>query len=75
MDWIFEHGNIVLILLLAFASWVKARMDKKAEEEDETADPTVWEDEKDEWTPPSAPPPLTPATPPSAASSGSATSP
>ena len=58
MDWIFEHGNIVLILLLAFASWVKARMDKKAEEEDETADPTVWEDEKDEWTPPSVPPPL-----------------
>ena len=32
MDWIFEHGNIVLIVLLAFASWVKARMDKKAEE-------------------------------------------
>jgi uncharacterized membrane protein len=32
MDWIFDHFQIVLIVALAFASWVKSRQDAKQAE-------------------------------------------
>ena len=61
MNWILDNFQIVLLVALAFASWLKTRHDnKKAEEEqDHLPDPTVWEDEEeDDWNPPAMPPPL-----------------
>lgn len=56
MDWILDNLQIVILLALAFASWLKMRLDKKNEEgENPPVDPTVWEDEEEDWP---APPPL-----------------
>lgn len=70
MDWLFEHIQIVILLVLAFASWLKTRLDKKLEDQDEAPprDPTVWDDEEDDWdVPSSGPPPLDPRHPREAA--------
>lgn len=64
MDWIQDNFQIVIIVLLALGSWLKARMDAKAaaqeeavaEEEDYRPE---YEVEEAEWQPPAAiPPPL-----------------
>jgi hypothetical protein len=75
MDWLFDHFQFVIIIGLAFASWLKSRADaKRAErEEREARDEMAGDDDdyepEEEWqlppAMPSGPPPLTPkATPP-----------
>jgi hypothetical protein len=66
MNWIQDNFQIVVILLLALGSWLKARMDAKAAEQEAAAEqrdnPPEYEFEEmeeTEWQPPSAvPPPL-----------------
>jgi hypothetical protein len=78
MDWIQDNFQIVIIVLLALGSWLKARMDAKAAAEEEAANPpedfqpedyfdpeNYFEPEEAEWQPPGAvPPPLERSVPP-----------
>lgn len=63
MDWIQDNFQIVIIVVLALGSWLKARMEAKtaAQEEDvEDRDSgSEYEAQEGEWQPPAAvPPPL-----------------
>lgn len=66
MDWIRDHLQIVVIVLLALGSWIKSRMDAKAAEQQETYEPEpepppMMERRRE----PSVPPPLViPSAPP-----------
>ncbi|MEX1049881.1 MAG: hypothetical protein WED15_10160 [Akkermansiaceae bacterium] len=78
MDWIQDNFQIVIIVLLALGSWLKARMDAKAAAAEEAAAPPedfqpedyfdpeeYFETEDAEWQPPgSVPPPLERRVPP-----------
>lgn len=73
MDWIQDNFQIVIIVLLALGSWLKARMDAKAAAAEEAAAPPeeyvdpeeYFEMEDAEWQPPgSVPPPLERQVPP-----------
>jgi hypothetical protein len=79
MDWIFDNFQILAIVGIALASWLKARSDAKAakREEQETARRELEEPEDvfgpeqewrepQQWLPPPMPPPwvVTPRTPP-----------
>jgi type IV secretory pathway VirB10-like protein len=69
MNWIFDNFQIVFLVLLAFASWIKTRVDaKNAEREAEAEELEPYEPEE-EWQQqpqdPAGPPPLVrPPTPP-----------
>ena len=76
MDWIFDHIQIVALIGIAIASWLKSRMDAKAAEREEQRPRQEMPDEEDlfgpdeEWripqeqTMPSVPPPLVRTSPP-----------
>ena len=78
MDWIFDNFQILAIVGLALASWLKSRADAKAAEREEREARRELEEPEDvfgpeqewrepqQWTPPPVPPPLvvTPRTPP-----------
>lgn len=63
MDWIQDNFQIVIIVLLALGSWLKARMDAKAAAQEEAAAAENYrpedevEIEEAEWQPPAAVPP------------------
>jgi hypothetical protein len=60
MDWIFDNFQIVFLVLLALASWLKSRNDAKNAEREETQQETEtfdrgdydWEQEPEPATPP-----------------------
>ena len=64
MDWIFDHFQIVLIVALAFASWVKSRQEAKQAEREarEAGEQPDMEDifgPEETWQPmPNQPPPV-----------------
>ena len=70
MDWIFDNFQILAIVGLALASWLKSRADAKAaereerearrelEEPEEVFGPGEPWNEPQQWTPPPMPPPL-----------------
>lgn len=64
MDWIFDHFQIVLIVALAFASWIKSRQEAKqaereAREPRELPDMQDVFEPKETWQPlPNQPPPI-----------------
>ena len=72
MDWISEHFQVVVVIALVFASWLKHRMDAKAAEREENQPPREMEDEEYDLGPaenwpqpmPSVPPPLVRQIPP-----------
>ena len=73
MDWIFDNFQILALVGLALASWLKSRADAKAaEREEEEArreleNPEEYFGPDEAWTrpsPPPAPPPLVRAVPP-----------
>lgn len=76
MNWLLEHFQIVIVIALAFASWLKHRADvKNAEAEERRAREEMADGEEifgpeDEWrvpqeqTIPSVPPPLARSVPP-----------
>ena len=70
MDWIFDHFQIVLIVALAFASWVKSRRDAKqaereAREAGELPDMGDIFGPEESWQPQAAPMPNPPPPVPS----------
>jgi hypothetical protein len=70
MDWIFDNFQILALVGLALASWLKARSDAKAarreeeearremEEQGDVFGPEQEWSEPQQWTPPPMPPPL-----------------
>ena len=71
MNWLLEHFGFVVILAIAFASWVKRRMDQAVAERDEgRAREEMATDDGGEWRvppagpAPSVPPPLRRPVPP-----------
>jgi len=76
MDWIFDHFQIVVVIALAVASWLKHRMDAKMAEQEEPQPRQEMPDQEDvfgpdeEWripqeqTMPAVPPPLVQVSPP-----------
>jgi hypothetical protein len=71
MDWIFDNFQIVALIGIAFASWLKHRFDTKmAEREDQRTNEPEDFDPADQWEPeqnqplPSVPPPLVRQMPP-----------
>jgi hypothetical protein len=71
MDWIFDNFQILAIVGIALASWLKARSDAKAAEreerrareemslpDEEVFGPGEPWNEPQQWTPPPTPPPL-----------------
>jgi hypothetical protein len=78
MDWIFDNFQILAIVGIALASWLKARSDAKAAKREEQETRRELEEPEDvfgpeqewrepqQWSPPPMPPPLvvTPRTPP-----------
>jgi type IV secretory pathway VirB10-like protein len=75
MDWIFDNFQILALVGIAFASWLKTRADARAAkreeeearrelEEGETFGPEQEWNEPQEWTPPPAPPPQVVKPPP-----------
>ncbi len=71
MDWFFDNFQILAIVALAFASWLKHRSDAKAAEREEQEarkemselpdwfeDDEAWQPPRTEEPPPFAPPPL-----------------
>jgi hypothetical protein len=75
MDWISDNFQIVVLVVFAFASWLKHRMDAKAAEKEEMENQReygdVEEDPRDYWEPefetpqqPAVPPPLYRQAPP-----------
>lgn len=73
MDWIIEHIQVVVVIALVFASWLKHRIDAKAAEREQNLPPREMEDEEYDFGPaqnwpqptPSVPPPLIRQSPPS----------
>lgn len=68
MDWLFENFQIVALVLIAFAGWIKSRMEAKNEEQELPQEP---EDEREVFGPdeqweqsPSVPPPMEWSQPP-----------
>ncbi len=42
MDWIIDHFQVVVVIALVFASWLKHRIDAKAAEREENQLPREW---------------------------------
>jgi hypothetical protein len=73
MNWIFDNFQILALIALAFASWLKHRMDTKAAEREERdareqmSGPPDYEEPEEDWQIPEreyrplVPPPLRPA--------------
>lgn len=68
MDWLFENFQLVALVLIAFAGWLKSRMDAKNEQQEP---PELPEDEREVFSPDEqwerasgVPPPLTWSEPP-----------
>jgi hypothetical protein len=72
MNWIFDHFEIVALIVLAMASWVKRRMDMKRAEQEQGQAKQDMSDDEDVFGPatgwpqavPSLPPPLVRQSPP-----------
>jgi hypothetical protein len=76
MDWIFDNFQILALVGLALASWLKARSDAKAAKREEEEARREMEEQGDvfgpeqewrepqQWTPPPMPPPLVAKPPP-----------
>lgn len=76
MDWIFDNFQILAIVGLALASWLKARSDAKAAKREEQETRRELEEPEDvfgpeqewrepqQWSPPPMPPPLVVTPPP-----------
>jgi hypothetical protein len=72
MDWIIEHLQVVVVIAVVFASWLKQRLDAKAAEREQNLPPWEMLDQEYDFGPaenwqqpmPSVPPPLVSQIPP-----------
>ncbi len=72
MDWIIDHFQVVVVIALVFASWLKHRIDAKAAEREENQLPREMDEQEYDFGPaenwpqpmPSVPPPLVRQVPP-----------
>lgn len=64
MDWIFDHFQILALIGLALASWLKHRMDQKRAAQEEGRPPAEMTDDEDVFGPGEGWPPPLPQVPP-----------